>query len=452
VPASSSHALAEYAASASLTDIPVEVREKAKHIVLDEMASAFFGRSQPAGALGAKYAARFRGSTPESLVLGSDLRVPAPMAALANGTAGHADEIDGAHVIGGHPGATLVHATVAIAESQHSTGADLINAVVLAYDIGTRLIEACGGLFGMKNRLHIHSDALHALGAAVACGHLLGLDETRLRHALALATFQANGVCSLFSERRHISKAYCNGQYASAGVTAALMAADGLEGSEDVLGDEHGLLDAWGATDGADALTRGLGESYAVMGANFKYVRAGYPIHSAVEAAMEVMNTHSLHVDQIETVTVGMPEHPLRVVDNRAMHNICLQDMLAAALIDGGLDLGKSYFPDMLSDPGFAPLRERVSLVVDDDLNRRQPNGRGSRVTVTTKSGGSFTSVVEAPRGHSTRGGATWPELSVKWHQALPTADVPRMLALTQRLEELDDVCELTDAFRPAAR
>jgi 2-methylcitrate dehydratase PrpD len=447
VPASSSHAIAEYAASTTWGDIPDDVREKAKHIVLDEMASAFFGHSQPAGALGAKYASRFAGSTPESLVLGSDLRVPAPMAALANGTAGHADEIDGAHVIGGHPGATLVHATVAIAESQHSTGADLLNAVVLAYDVGTRLIEACGGLFGMKNRLHVHSDALHALGAAVACGRLLGLDETRLRHALALATFQANGVCSLFSERRHISKAYCNGQYASAGVSAALMAADGLEGSEDVLGDEHGLLDAWGIPGGVEALTRGLGESYAVMGANFKYVRAGYPIHSAVEAAMDVMDTHSLLVDHIDTVTVGMPEHPLRVVDNRTMHNICLQDMMTTALIEGGLDLGKAHFPEILANPQFSPLRARIALVVDEDLNRRQPNGRGSRVTIATKSGETFSTVVEAPRGHSTRGGATWPELSVKWHQALPTSDVARMIALTQRLEEIDDVCELTDAF-----
>jgi len=448
---SPTHSLAEYAVSTTLDQVPEEVRERAKQIVLDEMASAFFGHRRPAGALGAKYAARYAGSSPESLILGSNLRVPAAFAALANGTAGHADEIDGAHVIGGHPGATLVHATVAMAESQHSTGADLLNAVILAYDLGTRFIEACGGLFGMKNRLHLHSDALHALGATLACGHLLGLDESRLRHALALATFQANGVCSLFSERRHISKAYCNGQYAFAGVTAALLAADGLEGSEDVLGDEHGILDAWGVPDGAAALTRGLGESYAVMGANFKYVRAGYPIHSAVEAALELVARHDLKLDEIETVTVGMPEHPLRVVDNRTMHNICLQDMLTAALIEGGLDLGKTHFPDILGEPAFASLRDRVSLVVDADLNRRQPNGRGSRVTILTTGGESHSCLVEAPRGHSSRGGATWPELSVKWHQALPDVDVRRMLALTQRLDELDDVCELTEAFQRTA-
>jgi 2-methylcitrate dehydratase PrpD len=446
---SPSIALAEYASSTSIDRVPEDVRDRAKQIVLDEMGSAYFGHRRPAGALGASYASRYA-SNPESLILGSNMRVPAAFAALANGTAGHADEIDGAHVIGGHPGATLVHATVAMGEAQHSTGAEVLNAVVLGYDMGTRLIEACGGLFGMKNRFHLHSDALHALGASLACGRLLGLDVKRLCHALALATFQANGVCSLFSERRHISKAFCNGQYAFAGVSAALMAAGGLEGSDDVLGDEHGVLDAWGVDGGPEILTRGLGESYAVMGANFKYVRAGYPIHAAVEAAMDIVAQHDVKVDQIEAVEVGMPEHSMRVVDGRRMHNICLQDMLTVALIEGGLDLGRSPFPDILTLPEFAPLRERISLTVDPELQRMQPNGRGARVTINT-SDQSLSCLVSAPRGHSSRGGATWPDLTAKWEQALPGAEVHRMVTLARRLDDLDDVGELTEAFRATA-
>ncbi|KUN17626.1 hypothetical protein AQJ11_37845 [Streptomyces corchorusii] len=164
--------LAQYAASTSLERIPEEVRERAKQVILDELASAHFGRAQPAGALAAQYVAGLAGP-PEARVLGTPLRVSAPLAALANGTAGHADEIDGAHVVGGHPGATLVHAAVAMAERQVATGAELLNAVVLGYDIGVRLIEACGGLFGVKERHHLNADFLHAVAAAVAsgCGH-----------------------------------------------------------------------------------------------------------------------------------------------------------------------------------------------------------------------------------------------------------------------------------------
>jgi len=208
-----SSTIAQYAAAASFDALPDAVRTRAAQIVLDEMGSACFGVRRPAGELAARYVAS-SGGPPESRVLGTTLRIAAPSAALANGTAGHADEIDGAHVVGGHPGATLVHAAAAIAEKQHASGAELVTAVVLGYDIGTRLIAACGGLFDMKDRLRLHSDFLHAVAAAVACGRLLGLDPDRLCHAMALATFQANGLCSLFQERRHISKAFCNGQYA----------------------------------------------------------------------------------------------------------------------------------------------------------------------------------------------------------------------------------------------
>ena len=64
--------------------------------------------------------------------------------------------------------AAAVHAAVAVAERQRATGADLLNAVVLGYDVGIRVIEACGGLFSVKNRFGLNSDFLHALGCSAA--------------------------------------------------------------------------------------------------------------------------------------------------------------------------------------------------------------------------------------------------------------------------------------------
>ena len=438
--------VAQYAASTSVEAIPAEVRERARQVILDEMASAYFGARQPAGELAARYAAS-SGGPAESRILGTALRVPAPFAALANGTAGHADEIDGAHVIGGHPGATLVHAAVAIAERQRASGAELLNAVVLGYDVGSRLIEACGGLFGVKDRYHLHSDFLHAVGASVACGRLLGLDPVRQCHAMALVTFQANGLCSLFTERRHISKAFCNGQYAFAGVSAALMSAAGLEGCDDVLGEPYGLLDAWGTEGGAEAVTRGLGQDYAVMGANFKFMRAGYPIHAAVEAATTLIARDDIDAEAIASVQVGMPANAMRVVDNRLMHNICLQDMLSVALLRGGLSLSEEYFPAILDDPAFARMRARITVCVDPDLELSQPDGRGAVVTITTVSGTTASCRVDHPRGHSLRGGVTWPDLSDKWHDALKDCQAGPWIALAERLDNLEDTSQLTEAF-----
>jgi 2-methylcitrate dehydratase PrpD len=438
--------LAEYAASTGIEAIPAPVQERAKQIIFDEMACACFGRRSPAGDLTARYAGSIGGSA-ESRILGTGLRVPAPYAALANGAAGHGEEVDGAHVVGGHPGATVVPAAMALAERQRATGADLINAVVLGYDIGTRMVGACGGVFLAKQRYHLHSDFLYAVGAAAAAGRLMGLDPVRHCHAMALVTFQANGLCALFHERRHISKSFSAGQYAFAGVSAALMASIGMEGSDDILGAPHGLLEAWAVDNGWEILTHGLGEDYAVMGANFKFVNAGYPIHAAVEAATEVVRTHRISTATIAALHVGMPANALRVVDNRAMHNICVQDMLAAALVRGSLSLGESPFPAVLDHPDFLAMRGRITVGVDADLQREQPDGRGAVVAITTTSGSVQAHRIDWPKGHSRRGGVTWEDLSAKWHDALPGYDVDRALQLARGLDELDDTRVLAETY-----
>lgn len=449
MPENLTHRLAHYAASTSLARIPPAVQERAKLVILDEMASAQFGRRSLGGGLAARYAASMGGAD-EALILGTSLRVPAPFAALANGSAGHGEEVDGAHVIGGHPGATLVHACVAIAERQRASGAELLNAVVLAYDVAIRLVEACGGKFKVKKRHHLYSDFLFSVGAAVAGCRLLGLEAQRHAYAMALATFQTNALACLYQEARHISKSVCNGQFAFGGVSAALMAAAGFEGVDNVLETSDGLLAAWGAEDAQAAVTRQLGEDWSILGHNFKFLNAGYPIHACVEAATTLAQDQGIALADIAAVHIGMPENAMRVVSGRDMHNICVQDNVAAALVRGHLSLRESPFPGVLAEPAFARLRPQVTAGVDEGLDRDQPDGRGANVTITTANGKSASRRVDAPRGHSSRGGAAWDDLAQKWRDGLPSCDTPRAIALARRLEEVDDVRELANAFRSA--
>jgi 2-methylcitrate dehydratase PrpD len=439
--------LSQYAASTSFTTLPAVVTERAKQVIFDEIACAHFGQRSAAGAMAARYAAAFGGSR-EAQVFGTNLRLSAPYAALANGTAGHGEEVDGAHVVGGHPGASIVHAAAAMAERQRAPGAELINAVVLGYDIGVRVVQACGGKFVVRDRHHLTSDLFYALGATAAASRILGLGAERICHALALATFQTNGLYALYSERRHISKSFCNGQYAFAGVSAALMSATGLEGNEDILGSPHGLLDAWGDQGRRELITHGLGEDYAIAGANFKFFNAGYPIHTPVEATMTLVSRHNLRLESIKSIEVGMPSHAMRVVNNRHMHNICVQDMLAASLIRDGLKIGDLPFPSVLSDPAFSRVRAQIELVVDPDLEREHPNGRGAKVTITTVDGSTFSLRIDHPRGHNLRGDISWSDLAEKWHDNLPGCDVDAALTLAQRLNDVEDVTELSSMFK----
>jgi len=226
------------------------------------------------------------------------------------------------------------------------------------------------------------------------------------------------------------------------------MAATGLEGNPDILGAPYGVLQAWGTSDRIGVFTRGLGKEYAILGANFKFINCGYPIHAAVEAAMTLVKQHGIAVGAIESVYVGMPTDTMKVVDNRDMHNICLQDVLSAALVQGGLKLRELPFPQVLEDPAYIRLRPRITLRGDPDLDRDQPAGRGAIVAITRRDGSTVRHRVEHPRGHSLRGGVSWADLAQKWQEGLPECDVDRMLKLAQRLEHLEDVNELVGAFQ----
>jgi 2-methylcitrate dehydratase PrpD len=419
-------------------------------VIFDEIASAYFCRRSLAGDLGARYGAQ-AGGKPEARIYATGQRVSAANAALANGAAGHGEEVDGAHVIGGHPGASIVHAAMAMAERQHACGADLVNAVVLGYDVGVRIIEACGGFYAFRSRFGLHSDFLHAFGCSAAASRLLGLDARQHSHAMALTSFSANAQCALFAEKRHISKSVCNGLFASAGVTGALMAAIGMEGNEDILGAPNGTLHSFGLEGHRDAVLRELGKEYAIMGANFKFINAEYPIHTPVEAALALVTQHGIKVDTIESVYVGLPTNSVKILDSRNAQSIGVQDMVSAALVQGGLKLHESPFPDILDNPSFRRLHPRVVLQGDAELDRDQPSGRGAIVVIKTQSGSSFSLRLDNPRGHSLRGGVTWSDLAVKWQESLPECDVARMLAKARQLEDLKEAGELLDSLGEGA-
>jgi 2-methylcitrate dehydratase PrpD len=420
---SSAYVLAKYTTSARYETLPGEVADRAKLIVFDQLACAFVGAELPAGRIIASYVGDY-GGRPDSVVLNSGHRCPAPLAALANGTAGHADEFDSVHATSdflgtGHPAAIIVPAATAVAERQFATGRDLINAVTLGYDVGSRTISVTGGLAPMMGQHGIDSGALHSLGAAFACARLLGLDEHRHLFAAALATQQSIAINAPYGERRHMSKAFVTGQSAYAGVTGALMAAAGFEASDNIFEAHGGIIDTWGMPGREAQLTKDLGVDYAVMGANFKFYSAGYPIHSPVEAVLGMKSDYGLDVEEIKSITVRMSSHPASVVDNRSMPTICLQHMVAVALVAGKLGFDEAHSSALQNDPLVLQLKSRVELIGDPEFDREQPQGRGAHVTIET-AGQTVSRKIEHPRGHRFRVPApTWVDVRDKWEELL---------------------------------
>lgn len=439
-------------------DLPPEVSERTKMLVLDQLGCSLVGMELPSGERALRYA-EMCGGTAESSVLSVSRRLPAALAAWVNGTAGHAAELDCPHATvdfraTGHPATVIVPAALAVAERQRSTGRELLEAVAAGFDAGVRTVSVTGGLSWMRETHGLYAGCLHSVGAALASARLLELDVDQSLHAAALSIGQALSPVAFFGERQHISKSITKGgQPAFAGVAGALQAAAGLEGIDDIFTADGGVIDTWGEPGREQLLTEGLGEDHAVMGANFKFYAAGYPIHSAVEAALSLADTHRLTTDQIKSVTVGMPRFPSTVVDSRNMPTICMQDMLSVALVAGALGFDEAHSDELLRHPEVLRLRGVVKVVVDDELEARQPHGRGSRVTLVTN-GGPRTLLVEHPRGHRFREGAvTWEDLRGKWSPLVSSRfsrlRYDQLEETCRSLESLSNISDLADLTLP---
>ena len=243
-----------------------------------------------------------------------------------------------------------------------------------------------------------------------------------------------------------MSKALSTGQGAFAGVTAARLAAMGFEGHDQVFDSRHGPL-GWAEGDTGDRLISGLGTDFAVMGANFKFYSAGYPIHAPVEAALTIMEREKLRVEDVAAVTIFLTTHTADTVSNRDMPSICVEDMLSVAMVHGRLGFAEAHSSASLVRSEVKALRPLIHAVADPEMDRTQPHGRGARVAIETDSGQRFELAVDHPRGHALRGGVDWQALRQKWDDLLPgmigQRNYDSFFSLCQTLERVDDLAEL---------
>jgi len=440
--------LAAHSRAATFNSLPDEVIDRTKRIIADELGCMVLGSTLPPGQRMREFVTSVGGAA-ESTVIGGRL-APAGFAALVNGTASHADELDGVHSTQGHPAGTSVAGSLAIGEASGAAGQDFINAVVISFDVGCRVLAGLGGGQLLRVERHQHSSALYALGVAAAAGRLLDLDELRLQYAMALAMLNISVPAAFFGEHSHMSKAMNQGQSSYAGVTGALLAAHGIEAYEGVVERKDGLIDGLRTshTD-VSAMTEGFGQTFPILDAGFKYYSAGYPIHAPLYGALALMSDHHLAPEDIAKVRVGMPPASADLVDERQMPSICLQDMLSVGITLGRLGHEDASDASVVERADVRRLRGRIELVRDPDLGPRAVERRAAWVEIETTTGRRHRGAERIAPGHWEGGGMPWEDLREKFRSLvsprLGASVSTRVLAVVEGLEALEDVRELGD-------
>jgi 2-methylcitrate dehydratase PrpD len=378
--------MATYIAETLNRPLPPEVQEKATFHLLDTIAAIVSGTQLPAGKAGTRMAARL-GGPDEALAIGLRRSVGAPAAALANAMAAHADETDDSHVGGRfHPGCAVVPAALALAECEGRSGADLLRALVLGYDVGARTVMALGVRSADTARFSTHSIG-GIFGATAAAAALAGFDDRRAAYALSYAVQQTSGVPYWRRDSDHIEKAFdFAGLGARNGVMAALMVQEGWTAVEGVLTGAPSYLSAFAETPDEDALTNGLGSRFEIMGAAIKKWCVGSPIQAALDSLIGLVEEHDLTAADVLRLTAIMPDDRLHIVDDRNMPDVCLQHLLAVTLLDGGLGFAAAHDHGRMRDTDVLDLRKRIFASPSKELTDARPP-RQAIVEIETSDG-----------------------------------------------------------------
>jgi 2-methylcitrate dehydratase PrpD len=382
---------AGFAQSFRAQPLPPQVLHHAKRAVIDWYAALLPGAAVPPATLLVRALAEEIGRGESRLALGQCATVRA--AALINGAAAHTVEVDDIFRDGiYHPGAPTIAAALALAQARGASGEAFLRAVIVGYEISTRI----GAAMGRAHYKYWHNTGtIGCFGACAAAAELLGLDAKRFAHALAtVATFSA-GLQQAF-RLDSMSKPLHAGRAAEAGVTAALAACEGVTGSLDVLEGESGYGRAMGYGDAGNGPD--WERALATLGQEFHITRMTFKNHAccghtfaAIDGALALQRKLSVAARDIVRVRIGTYKAALEVAGNdtprtAAEARFSLKYVVAAALAHGSVRLA-AFEPPRLEDPVTRELMRRIDLSVDPELDATFPGQRAARVAIETRDG-----------------------------------------------------------------
>src|SRR5712675_2040987 len=292
--------LAEFAQIHRGRPVGPQVLHHAKRAVIDWYAALVPGaRVAPATALERALAEELDHGDAH-LALGRRATIRA--AALINGAAAHTLEVDDIFREGiYHPGAPTIAAALAVAQSWRASGEQFLRAVIVGYEISTRI----GAAMGRAHYRYWHNTGtIGCFGACAAAAELLKLDAKQFAHALATVATFAAGLQQAF-RMDSMSKPLHAGHAAEAGVTAALAAREGVTGSLDVLEGEAGFGRAMGDNPDWEKALVGLGRDFHITRMTFKNHACCGHTFAAIDGALALKAKLSVAPADIERVEVG---------------------------------------------------------------------------------------------------------------------------------------------------
>ena len=413
-----------------------------RRAALDLLGVTLAGSSEPAGERARAYAVSQAAPGPGA-VIGGGVRLSPALASLANGTAGHALDYDDIGLGAGHVSVAVMPAALAVAELTGATGAEFIEAMVLGYEVASRLTRIAPDGVSGPYEYGFHKPSVYAVfGGAAACARLLNLDADATAAAFGIASSSAGGLRVNFGT---MTKPLHAGLANRTAVESALLAQSGFTANPTALEGRFGWFDAIARASGTlDPVVDGLGDEPFAVEEGFVFKR--FPCcganHTAIEGVLEVVATHDLAPADVASIEVAIESrylnevlvHPWPTTPLEGKFSLAYN--VAAALVDGAVTID-TFTEDRLR--ALSAVREAIHVTPDPSLARD-----AAIVTVRTTDGSEI-----RHEHHGIKGGLddplSWEDLTGKFAaNAAPFLKDESIEQIIDRLAHLDEQSSLT--------
>lgn len=388
--------ISQFAAEFRAADLCADVVERTQLVLADSVAAIVGGAAEPEiGALAKRLCKTSAGS---SSVLGTGLKADAALSALLNGSAGTFLEMDeGNQFCKGHPGMHTVPAVLAIAEGREPTGAELIAAIAIGYEVGARV----GIATHLRPSMHPHG-TWGGICAAVGAARLYGFDAGRMRTLLNIGS----NMCLATSRPTMLEGGTVRNVYAGIsgqlGVLSCNLVEAGFSGERDGISNVFGNV----VSDKFDpaAMTEQLGKRWEVARNYFKLHSCCRYNHAALDALDMICQRNlpaleASSIRQVQVTTYGLAaELADQAPGNTLAAKFSLPFAISTTLINGSSGVG-SFTWDAVRSQAVQDLAKRVYVSEDPEMSEKLPNLRPAAVAIHMNDGSVHRATTDTNRG-----------------------------------------------------
>lgn len=392
--------------SQPFSGVETAARERARELLFDYLVVARRGMSTPP----ARAARPLASSTGASVIEGSGDTTVAETAALINGIAAHAIELDDTYEPASlHPGVVVWPAVLALGDERGSSLGQVLDAAVYAYDVIAAVGDRLDPDEAYARGFH-PTGICGPIGAAVAAGHMLELDPGQIRNAVGVAASASSGLIEFLTDGSW-TKPFHAGHAAQSGIVAARLAAAGYLGPARAIEGSHGFLHAFGRRD-EDRAPLAPGAGRGVVATAVKLYPCCRYTHGCIDLLLDLVGEVELAAADVEWLSCGvlaagsrLVAHPIeqkRRVRTTVEAQFSMPFTAALALTRQAVTLeGFNHVAEIGRQ--LEPLMDRIDCHRSERLEAEFPEMWGAEIVIRTRGGTTIRRHQNAMRGAASR-------------------------------------------------